>query len=416
MNLFDYIINLIEAVIVITAFILWDSKQQCSILRIIVSVFIIFLTITAVNYLSVYDGIISILYIVIFSLVRNYLVQSYLLDSLFVSSYVLLLMYISNYIVDIIYMFVTNTTSIWLDSPYFFIDIIFSKILCVVFVLISVLFRRRYCKYDVSDSLKTIFLLIDIIGILFLSIIGYWIYVPVSQVDMLFIRLLSMLLIILFLFVVLMGINFHLYSSFLTASMMKSNNQMINRQQMLGYSLAKDFIQIRHDLLHLMNWVTKDKVSSNLANGELDLIKIRNRLDNCHIFTSNCKELEIALNTYFRYIEIRDIKVIQVFESDLPGTEQERLDFFGAIFQTMLILINKESSIYISLQEDRDSFYLYFKVMNPDSCNINFQVSHLENSSGINDYLVRNHGNLRIEKGENLSLFVSLSKEGGSDA
>ena len=125
MNLFDYIINLIEAVIVITAFILWDSKQQCSILRIIVSVFIIFLTITAVNYLSVYDGIISILYIVIFSLVRNYLVQSYLLDSLFVSSYVLLLMYISNYIVDIIYMFVTNTTSIWLDSPYFFIDIIF---------------------------------------------------------------------------------------------------------------------------------------------------------------------------------------------------------------------------------------------------------------------------------------------------
>ena len=44
MNLFDYIINLIEAVIVITAFILWDSKQQCSILRIIVSVFIIFLT------------------------------------------------------------------------------------------------------------------------------------------------------------------------------------------------------------------------------------------------------------------------------------------------------------------------------------------------------------------------------------
>ena len=82
----------------------------------------------------------------------------------------------------------------------------------------------------------------------------------------------------------------------------------------------------------------------------------------------------------------------------------------------MLILINKESSIYISLQEDRDSFYLYFKVMNPDSCNINFQVSHLENSSDINDYLVRNHGNLRIEKGENLSLFVSLSKEGGSDA
>ena len=35
MNLFDYIINLIEAVIVITAFILWDSKQQCSILRLL---------------------------------------------------------------------------------------------------------------------------------------------------------------------------------------------------------------------------------------------------------------------------------------------------------------------------------------------------------------------------------------------
>ena len=239
---------------------------------------------------------------------------------------------------------------------------------------------------------------------------------PVSQVDMSFISMLCMLLIILFLFVVLMGINFYLYSSYLTDSMIKSNNQMINRQQVLGYSLVKDFIQIRHDLLHLMNWVTKDKDSSNLTVGELDLIKIRNRLDNCHIFTSNCKELEIALNTYFRYVTIHDIKVIQVFESDLPGNEQERLNFFGAIFQSMLILINKESSIYISLQEERDSFYLYFKVMNPDSCNNNFQLSHFEKSSDIHDYLARNHGNLRIEKGENLSLFVGLSKEGGSYA
>ena len=412
MNLFDYIINLIEAVIVITAFILWNPKALYSILRIIVSVFCIFLTITLVNYLSVYDGIISILYIIIFSIVRKYLVRSHLLDSLFVSSYVLLLIYISNYIVDIIYMFVTNSTSIWLDSPCFFIVIIISKILCIVLLSISILFRRKYCRYELSDSLKTVFLGIDIIGILFLSIIGYWIYVPVNQVDMLFIKLLCMLVVILFLFVFLMSINFYLYSRYLTASMIKTNNQMISRQQVLGYSLVKDFIQIRHDLLHLINLAAKDIVPNNLINNDLDIIKIRNRLDNCHIFTSRCKELEIALNTYFRYIETQDIKIIQVFESDLPGNEQERLNFFGDIFQTMLIMIKKESSIYISLQEDNACFYLFFKVMNPDPCDLNFHLNHMEKSSDIQNYLIKNHGKMHIEKGDMFSLFVSLRKGG----